>query len=44
MYLKESELDCSLGLIFYLNDLKDVIQLIYDVLESKSTSFFSFAF
>jgi hypothetical protein len=31
----ENEIDCSLGMVFYLNDKSDLVNFIYDVQSLK---------
>lgn len=31
LFMSETEIDCSLGLVFYLNNMDDLIELIYDI-------------
>ena len=31
LFMSDEEIDCSLGLVFYLNNFDDLIELIYDV-------------
>lgn len=38
----ENEIDCSLGMVFYLSDTTDLVNFIYDVQAYKQNSFFSF--
>jgi len=31
LFMSDKEIDCSLGLVFYLNNMDDLIELIYDI-------------
>ncbi|CAD8208925.1 unnamed protein product [Paramecium pentaurelia] len=43
LFMSDKEIDCSLGLVFYLNNMDDLIELIYDIQAHQQINFFSFA-
>ncbi|CAD8209017.1 unnamed protein product [Paramecium pentaurelia] len=43
LFMNDKEIDCSLGLVFYLNNVEDLIELIYDIQANQQINFFSFA-
>ncbi|CAK68605.1 unnamed protein product (macronuclear) [Paramecium tetraurelia] len=43
LFMSDKEIDCSLGLVFYLKNEEDLIELIYDIQAHQQINFFSFA-
>ncbi|CAD8162145.1 unnamed protein product [Paramecium octaurelia] len=43
LFMRDKEIDCSLGLVFYLTNEEVLIELIYDIQAYQQINFFSFA-
>ncbi|CAD8125755.1 unnamed protein product [Paramecium sonneborni] len=42
LFMNDTDIDCSLGLLFYLQNFQDLIELIYDIQVHQQINFFSF--